>query len=35
MVHHPVHPFVTAEGWTDYHQAIADGLPGLGVDNYL
>lgn len=35
MVHHPPHPFVTAEGWAAYHQAIADGLPGLGVVAYI
>jgi 4-hydroxy-tetrahydrodipicolinate synthase len=35
MVHHPPHPFVTAEGWTAYHQAIAEGLPGMGVTAYI
>jgi len=35
MVHHPPHPFVTPEGWTAYHQAIAEGLPGLGVVAYI
>lgn len=35
MVHHPPHPFVTPEGWADYHAAIAEALPELGVVAYI
>jgi 4-hydroxy-tetrahydrodipicolinate synthase len=35
MVHQPVHPYQAAEGWVDYHQAIADAVPGLGVVLYV
>jgi 4-hydroxy-tetrahydrodipicolinate synthase len=35
MIHQPVHPYQAAEGWIDYHQAIADGVPGLGVVLYI
>jgi 4-hydroxy-tetrahydrodipicolinate synthase len=35
MIHQPVHPYQAAEGWIDYHQAIADAVPGLGVVLYI
>jgi 4-hydroxy-tetrahydrodipicolinate synthase len=35
MIHQPVHPYQSAEGWVDYHQAIADTVPGLGVVLYV
>lgn len=35
MVHQPVHPYVSPEGWVDYHRAIADAVPGLGVVPYV
>ncbi|WP_225828128.1 dihydrodipicolinate synthase family protein [Streptomyces naphthomycinicus] len=35
MVHQPVHPYVSAAGWVDYHRAIAEAVPGLGVVPYL
>jgi 4-hydroxy-tetrahydrodipicolinate synthase len=35
MVHQPVHPYRSAEGWVDYHQAIADSVPELGVVLYI
>ncbi|MFD3453538.1 dihydrodipicolinate synthase family protein [Streptomyces sp. NPDC058691] len=35
MVHQPVHPYVSPEGWLDYHRAIADAVPGLGVVPYV
>jgi 4-hydroxy-tetrahydrodipicolinate synthase len=35
MIHQPVHPYQAAEGWVDYHQAIADAVPGLGVVLYV
>ncbi|MGV9798446.1 dihydrodipicolinate synthase family protein [Mycobacterium sp. NPDC003449] len=35
MVHQPVHPFVSADGWVEYHRAIADAVPELGVVPYL
>jgi 4-hydroxy-tetrahydrodipicolinate synthase len=35
MIHQPVHPYVSAEGWIDYHAAIADAVPGLGVVLYI
>ncbi len=35
MVHQPVHPYVSHDGWTDYHRAIADAVPGLGVVPYI
>jgi 4-hydroxy-tetrahydrodipicolinate synthase len=35
MIHQPVHPYVAAEGWIDYHAAIADAVPDLGVVLYL
>ncbi|MEU1012668.1 dihydrodipicolinate synthase family protein [Streptomyces sp. NPDC005890] len=35
MVHQPVHPYVSAAGWVDYHRAIAEAVPDLGVVPYL
>ena len=35
MIHQPVHPYVSAEGWIDYHAAIADAVPDLGVVLYI
>ncbi|MFK8906674.1 dihydrodipicolinate synthase family protein, partial [Streptomyces sp. YS-3] len=35
MVHQPVHPYVAAGGWVDYHRAIADSVPELGVVPYI
>jgi 4-hydroxy-tetrahydrodipicolinate synthase len=35
MIHQPVHPYVSAEGWVDYHIAIANAVPDLGVVLYI
>ncbi|MFI6054605.1 dihydrodipicolinate synthase family protein [Streptomyces violascens] len=35
MVHQPVHPYVAAGGWVDYHRAIAEAVPELGVVPYV
>jgi 4-hydroxy-tetrahydrodipicolinate synthase len=35
MIHQPVHPYVSAEGWIDYHAAIAATVPDLGVVLYI
>jgi 4-hydroxy-tetrahydrodipicolinate synthase len=35
MVHQPVHPYLTDEGWINYHKAIADSVPSLKVVCYL
>ncbi|MFE9406404.1 dihydrodipicolinate synthase family protein [Streptomyces sp. NPDC006530] len=35
MVHQPVHPYVAPGGWVDYHRAIADAVPELGVVPYI
>ena len=35
MIHQPVHPYVSSEGWIDYHAAIANAVPGLGVVLYI
>ncbi|AGS68778.1 dihydrodipicolinate synthase family protein [Streptomyces collinus] len=35
MVHQPVHPYVSAAGWVDYHRAIAEAVPELGVVPYV
>ncbi|MER6914907.1 dihydrodipicolinate synthase family protein [Streptomyces sp. NPDC000594] len=35
MVHQPVHPYVATGGWVDYHRAVADAVPGLGVVPYV
>jgi 4-hydroxy-tetrahydrodipicolinate synthase len=35
MIHQPVHPYVSAEGWLAYHEAIAQAVPDLGVVLYI
>lgn len=35
MVHQPVNPFVSRDGWFEYHRQIAAGVPDLGVVVYL
>ncbi|MGA2802915.1 MAG: dihydrodipicolinate synthase family protein [Acidimicrobiales bacterium] len=35
MVHQPVHPYVSVEGWIEYHRAIASEVPELGVVLYV
>ncbi|MEU0190483.1 dihydrodipicolinate synthase family protein [Streptomyces afghaniensis] len=35
MVHQPVHPYVSQAGWVDYHRAIAQAVPELGVVPYI
>jgi 4-hydroxy-tetrahydrodipicolinate synthase len=35
MVHQPVHPHVSAQGWLDYHQAIADAVPDMALILYV
>lgn len=35
MVHQPVHPYLSTDGWVDYHRQVADAVPGLGVVLYL
>lgn len=35
MVHQPVHPYRSDEGWIAYHQAIADAVPELGIVPYV
>jgi 4-hydroxy-tetrahydrodipicolinate synthase len=35
MIHQPVHPYLAAEGWIDYHAAIAGAVPGLGIVIYI
>jgi 4-hydroxy-tetrahydrodipicolinate synthase len=35
MIHQPVHPYVSREGWIDYHAAIASAVPDLGVVLYV
>ncbi|MET7602869.1 dihydrodipicolinate synthase family protein [Streptomyces avermitilis] len=35
MIHQPVHPYVSDAGWVDYHRAIAEAVPELGVVPYL
>ncbi|MER6158100.1 dihydrodipicolinate synthase family protein [Streptomyces sp. NPDC001868] len=35
MVHQPVHPYVSQDGWVDYHRAIAQAVPELGVVPYI
>jgi 4-hydroxy-tetrahydrodipicolinate synthase len=35
MIHQPVHPYVSAEGWIDYQAAIANAVPDLGVVLYI
>jgi 4-hydroxy-tetrahydrodipicolinate synthase len=35
MIHQPVHPYVSATGWIDYHAAIAGAVPDLGIVLYI
>ncbi|GAA3800314.1 dihydrodipicolinate synthase family protein [Sphaerisporangium flaviroseum] len=35
MVHQPVHPYQSQQGWVDYHRTVAEAVPGLGVVCYL
>ncbi|MDT0319168.1 dihydrodipicolinate synthase family protein [Streptomyces millisiae] len=35
MVHQPVHPYVSQDGWVDYHRIIAEAVPELGVVPYI
>jgi 4-hydroxy-tetrahydrodipicolinate synthase len=35
MIHQPVHPYVSRQGWVDYHAAIANAVPDLGVVLYV
>ncbi|MGW4640352.1 dihydrodipicolinate synthase family protein [Sphaerisporangium sp. NPDC004334] len=35
MVHQPVHPYQSEEGWVDYHRAVAEAVPELAVVCYL
>src|SRR5260370_5764396 len=35
MIHQPVHPYVSAEGWIDYHAAIATAVPDLAIVLYI
>ncbi|GAB7078118.1 dihydrodipicolinate synthase family protein [Streptomyces sp. JCM 18897] len=35
MVHQPVHPYVSPEGWMEYHRRIASALPELAVVPYV
>lgn len=35
MVHQPVHPYQSADGWVDYHREIARAVPQLGVVCYV
>ncbi|GLF98651.1 dihydrodipicolinate synthase family protein [Streptomyces yaizuensis] len=35
MIHQPVHPYISRGGWIDYHRALADAVPELGVVPYV
>ncbi|MET9127495.1 dihydrodipicolinate synthase family protein [Streptomyces sp. NPDC004528] len=35
MIHQPVHPYVSEGGWLDYHRAVAESVPELGVVPYI
>ncbi len=35
MIHQPVHPYQSVDGWVAYHRAIADAVPELGVVCYV
>jgi len=35
MVHQPVSPYLSADGWVDYHEAVAAAAPDLGVVLYI
>ncbi|OON82793.1 dihydrodipicolinate synthase family protein [Streptomyces tsukubensis] len=35
MVHQPAHPYIAQDGWVDYHRAIAESVPDLGIVPYI
>jgi 4-hydroxy-tetrahydrodipicolinate synthase len=35
MIHQPVHPYLSQDGWVEYHARIAAAVPELGVVPYL
>jgi 4-hydroxy-tetrahydrodipicolinate synthase len=35
MVHQPVHPYVSGEGWAEYHRRIAEAVPEVGIVLYV
>jgi len=35
MIHQPVHPYISLDGWVDYHRAIAAAVPELSVILYV
>ena len=35
MVHQPVHPYLSKEGWVEYHRQIAAAVPEIGVVLYV
>lgn len=35
MVHQPVHPYQSIDGWVAYHAAIAEAVPGVGLIPYV
>jgi 4-hydroxy-tetrahydrodipicolinate synthase len=35
MIHQPVHPYLSAEGWLEYHRAVAGAVPDNGVVLYV
>ncbi|HUY46409.1 MAG TPA: dihydrodipicolinate synthase family protein [Streptosporangiaceae bacterium] len=35
MIHQPVSPYMSADGWVDYHAAIAEAVPDMGVVLYI
>ncbi|HEU5100978.1 MAG TPA: dihydrodipicolinate synthase family protein [Roseiflexaceae bacterium] len=35
MIHQPIHPYQSPDGWLAYHQTIATALPRLGVVPYV
>ncbi|USX52083.1 dihydrodipicolinate synthase family protein [Lentzea sp. HUAS12] len=35
MIHQPVHPYVSLDGWVDYHRAVASAVPELSAVLYV
>jgi 4-hydroxy-tetrahydrodipicolinate synthase len=35
MIHQPVHPYASVDGWIEYHRAIASDVPEMGVVLYV
>ncbi|MEJ2858217.1 MULTISPECIES: dihydrodipicolinate synthase family protein [unclassified Saccharothrix] len=35
MVHQPAHPYLSLDGWVDYHRIIADAVPSLAIVPYV